>query len=148
MFGRGQVCALFFQPRHDGLEITETSGQPINARHDEGFIGMDKIQNGIEFWAAFEARTAFLFLADHGASSRFKCHDLRIKVLIGGRCAGVSDFGHGFVHFGCAEEILCSIYRRVPKLHIFCREFLFTRAVHIKCTLFDILDSDHGHAVV
>jgi hypothetical protein len=60
---------------------------------------MNEVENGVELRASFERGTALLLLADDLAAGGLERGDLCVKVLIGGRGAGISDAGHGNCSF-------------------------------------------------
>ena len=100
---------------------------------------MDEIEDRLELGSAIKAGPALLFGAHHAAPGRFQGSDLRIEVLLNGRCARVSDFGLISVHFGCAFDMVCSLSRNIPKVNTKVLCFRVHAHFHFGYTQFDTL---------
>ena len=77
---------------------------------------MDEVEDRLQLGATVKRRATALFLPYHPAPRRCQRLDLRIEVLIDCRCSGIADFGARFVHFGCAYDDKCSIYKNGSKV--------------------------------
>jgi hypothetical protein len=64
LLGREQIRAFGFEPVHDHLQVTQGTGQPINAGDDERLAGVNEVENGGELGATVERGAALLLLAD------------------------------------------------------------------------------------
>lgn len=94
LLSAGQGGALGADRLHDGLQVRDGAGEPVNARHHQHVTGTKELQHGSEFGAALGRGAAGLLFAHDLTPGGAEGFNLDGGVLVGAADAGVSDAGH------------------------------------------------------